>query len=83
MRLAITLIVALLYDGYRPLLAEPLSERRRRLCQLVEEFDRLGLEGRGLSLERPLPVGQDDSMMSFVPCDSGGESTHFDELNHC
>jgi len=33
----------LLYDKFRPLLAQPLSERRRRLCQLVEEFGRLEL----------------------------------------
>ncbi len=46
----------LLYDDYRPLLAQPLSERRRRLCRLVEEFDRSelalseGIVGTGRAL---------------------------------
>jgi ATP-dependent DNA ligase len=30
----------LLYDGYRSLLAQPLSQRRERLGQLVEDLDR-------------------------------------------
>ena len=39
LRPATYVVFDLLYDDYRPLLAQPLSERRRRLCQLVEEFD--------------------------------------------
>jgi bifunctional non-homologous end joining protein LigD len=30
----------LLYEGYRSLLTEPLSQRRQRLCQLVEDLGR-------------------------------------------
>ncbi len=40
LRPATYVVFDLLYDDYRPLLAQPLSERRRRLCQLVEKFDR-------------------------------------------
>ncbi len=40
LRPATYVVFDLLYDGYQPLLAQPLSERRRRLCQLVEQFDR-------------------------------------------
>ncbi len=46
----------LLYDDYQPLLTQPLSERRRRLCQIVEEFDRPelalseGITGTGRAL---------------------------------
>ena len=40
-RLPATYVVFdLLYEGYRPLLDQPLSERRQRLCQLVEDFGR-------------------------------------------
>ena len=56
LRPATYVVFDLLYDGYRPLLAQPLSDRRRRLCQLVEEFDRPqlalseGITGTGRAL---------------------------------
>ena len=40
LRPATYVVFDLLYVGFRPLLAQPLSDRRQRLSQLVEEFDR-------------------------------------------
>jgi bifunctional non-homologous end joining protein LigD len=37
---ATCVVFDLLYEGYRSLLTEPLSQRRKRLCQLVEDLGR-------------------------------------------
>ncbi len=71
-RLPATYVVFdLLYEGYRPLLDQPLSERRQRLCQLVEDF---GLVRHGA--ESPSDVELESALFDAVDLPHDGDGAH-------